>query len=124
MVTAMMTAAAVEEVMDEMIMVDTEDVMTMIADTADVIVMTTPHAELTDTLAETIDTAEVATSDVEAEEDTLIAMIGEIEMVVDHLAMWLQQPPMVTQLLVERRGSHTEVDATMMRASPVVNFDR
>jgi hypothetical protein len=124
MVTDMMTAAVAEEAMAEMIMVDTEDVMIMIADTVDAIVMTMLRAGSTDTPAGTIDTVEEATSDAEVEEDTLIATIGETEMVEDHPAMWLQQLPMVIPLLVEKLESHTEVEATMMKDSPVVNIDR
>ena len=109
--------------MAEMTTMDTEDVMIMIAAMADAIVMTMLLAGSTDTPVETIDTAEAVMTDAEAEEDTRIVMIGETEMAAVHPAMQLQQLPMVTQLLVERAGSHTEVDATMMRATPVVNSD-
>ncbi len=107
----------------------TEDVMT-IADTAEMIV-TVAMAEIatTDTLlAESIamlvmtDTAAVLVMiDVEAAADTLIVMSEEA--IVAPLARLRQQPPMVILLLVERLGNHMEVEATMMRDSPVVNID-
>jgi hypothetical protein len=63
---------------------------------------------------------------------TLIAMTVVVTVVetavvtatVDaHPEMLLHLPPMVTQLLAERAGSHTEVE-TMMRDTPVVTIDR
>lgn len=58
------------------------------------------------------------------EEDTLIAMTELAIATVDaHPEMLLPLPPMVTQLLVEKLGSHTEVE-TMMRDIPVVVIDR
>jgi hypothetical protein len=107
----------------------TEDV-TIIADTAEMIV-TVAMAEIatTDTpLAESIamlvttDTAAAAVmTDVEAVVDTPIVMREEVT--VAPLARLRLQPPMVIQLLVERLGNHTEVEATMMRDSPVEIID-
>jgi len=65
--------------------------------------------------------AEVVMTDVEAVVDTPIVMREEVT--VAPLARLRLQPPMVIQLLVERLGNHTEVEATMMRDSPVENID-
>jgi hypothetical protein len=104
--------------------------VTIIADTAEMIV-TVAMAEIatTDTpLAESIamlvttDTAAAAVmTDVEAVVDTPIVMREEVT--VAPLARLRLQPPMVIQLLVERLGNHTEVEATMMRDSPVEIID-
>ncbi len=64
--------------------------------------------------------AAVEMIDVEAEEDTLIVTIEATEA---PLAMGRQQPPMVTQHLVQKLGSHTEVEATMMTDIIVVTID-
>jgi hypothetical protein len=121
-VTTAMTIAAVEAEA-------TEDATT-IADTAEMIV-TVAMAEIATTvtlLAESIampvmtDTAaEVVMTDVEAVVDTPIVMREEVT--VAPLARLRLQPPMVIQLLVERLGNHTEVEAMMMRDSPVENID-
>jgi hypothetical protein len=122
-VTTAMTIAVVEAEA-------TEDA-TIIADTAEMIV-TVGMAEIATTvtpLAESIamppvmtDTAaEVVMTDVEAVVDTPIVMREEVT--VAPLARLRLQPPMVIQLLVERLGNHTEVEATMMRDSPVENID-
>jgi hypothetical protein len=104
----------------------------IIADTAEMIV-TVAMAEIatTDTpLAEsivmavedvTIDTAAVVVmTDVEVVEDTLIVMTEVIEA---PLATHHQQLPMETQPLAQKLGNHMEVEATMMRDTPVANID-
>ena len=124
MVTATTTDAVAEA--------DTEAARSTVADMA-VIAVTivtvamaetvtiTPLVESIATLV-TTDIAAVATmTDVEEEVDTLIVMT---EATVAPLATHRQQPPpMVIQLLVERLGNHTEVEATTMRGFPVVNID-
>jgi hypothetical protein len=122
---AVMTAMTIAAVEAEA----TEDA-TIIADTAEMIV-TVAMAEIATTvtpLGESIampvmtDTAaEVVMTDVEAVVDTPIVMREEVT--VAPLARLRLQPPMVIQLLVERLGNHTEVEATMMRDSPVENID-
>ena len=122
MVTATMIVAVEEEATEEDVMI--------IADTAEMIV-TVAMAEIATTvtlLAESIampvmtDTAaEVVMTDVEAVVDTPIVMREEATVAL--LARLRQQPPMVIQLLVERLGNHTEVEATMTRDSPVVIID-
>ena len=119
MVIATMTVVAEED--------DTEVVRTTEATAETIVTVVTAETVTITPLAEwiamlvTIDTAVVVTTtDVEVVEDTLIVMT---EATVAPLAMLSQQPPMVIQLLVERLGNHTEVEATTMRESPVVNFD-
>jgi hypothetical protein len=70
--------------------------------------MGTPH-EVTAMAVETI-----AMSAVEVVEDTVIATTETLAA----LAMLLQQPPMVIQLLVQRLGN-LMVAATLMRNTPV-----
>ena len=83
--------------------------------------MDTLLVELTAMPDVTIAMAAAETSVVVAAEDTLIVMT---EVTAVPLATHRQQPPMVIQLLVERLESHMEVEATMMRDTPVVNIDR
>lgn len=96
---AVTTAATEATAVIEMIMLLVESIaMLVTTDTAAVVVMT----------------------DVEVAEDTLTVMTEEIEA---QLAMARQQPPMATQPLVEKAGSHTEVETTMLRDTPVVNIN-
>jgi hypothetical protein len=119
MATATMIVVVAEEA--------TVDVTTT-ADTVEMIVtvamaeiaMITPPVESIAMLAMTDTAAVVAMTDVEAVEDTLIVMR---EATVAPLARLRQQPPMVILLLVESLVNHTEVEATRMRESPVVNID-
>jgi predicted nuclease of predicted toxin-antitoxin system len=120
MVIAMTTVAVEED--DTEVVRTTEAMAEMIVTvvTAEIVTIT-PHAESIATRDVTTGTAAVAmTTDEEVVEDTLIVMT---EATVAPLAMLRQQPPMVILLLVERLGNHTEVEATTMRGSPVVNID-
>ena len=120
MVIATMTVVAEED--------DTEVVRTTEA-TAETIVTVvtaetvtiTPLAEWIAMLVTTDTAAVVVMTDVAAVVDTPIVMREEVT--VAPLARLRLQPPMVIQLLVERLGNHTEVEATMMRDSPVENID-
>jgi hypothetical protein len=118
------TAVAEAEAMVEaaMIIVDTAE-MIVIVGTAEIATMDTPLAELIAMAVEDVmtDTAAVVVmTDVEAVEDTLIVMTEVIEA---PLATHHQQLPMETQPLARKLGSHMEVEATMMRDTPVANID-
>lgn len=82
--------------------------------TATVVDVMTAVAAVADTLTATI----VATA------VNVVVNVVEIAMVDAHPVMQLRQPPMVTQPLAEMLGSHTEVDTTMMRNTPIVAIDR
>jgi hypothetical protein len=119
MATATMIVVVAEEATEDV--TTTADIAEMIVTVAMAEIATsTPLAESIATLATTDTAAVAAMIDVEAVEDIPIAMR---EANVAPLARLRQQPPMVIQLLVERLGNHTEVEATMMRESPVVNID-
>jgi len=120
--TVMMTAAVEAMVEAEMIIVEAIAEMIVIVDMAAEIVMTDILHELTDINAMTGTVAEVVMTDAEEVEDILIVMIEEIVAIVAQPVMLHQQPAMAT-LLLEKLGNHTEVEATMMRKSPVVNID-
>jgi hypothetical protein len=125
MVTATMTAAVV--VVDGA-MTTVEDTAEMIVTVAMAVIATTdtPHEELIVMPARTDTAAVAAMIDVEAVADTLIVTIEVIVALASlaSLAILLHQPPMVIQLLVEMLGNHTEVDATMMRDTPLGIIDR
>jgi hypothetical protein len=107
-------------VVDVMIIVDIA-VMIVTADMAAVIeTMDTLHEESTDMLA-MIDIAAVEVMiDEEVAEDTLIVMTEELT--APHAMLLLLPAAMVIQHLL---GNHTpEVEASMMRDSPVENIDR
>jgi hypothetical protein len=128
MVTVSMIVVVVAEAMVAMIptaIVDPAEMIVVTVATADVIVMTdTLLVVLTAMPDVMIVTAAAETSDVAVVEDILIVMSGVVIATVDaHPEMLLQLPHMVTPLLVERLGSHMEVE-TMMRDTPVVAIDR
>ncbi len=109
--------------------VEAMEAATTIEDTAEMIVtvamaVTTVMAmrpESTDMEDAMIATAAVVEMiDVEVVEDTPIVMTEATEA---PLAMGRQQPPMVTQHLVQKLGNHTEVEATMMTDIIVVIID-
>jgi hypothetical protein len=118
--TAMMTVVVAAEATEDVTTIgDTAEMIVTVA-TAEIATMDMPLAESIAMLVMT-DIAAVVTSVVEAVVDTPIVMREEVT--VAPLARLRQQPPMVIQLLVERLGNHTEVEATMMRDSPVENID-
>jgi hypothetical protein len=121
MVTATMIVA-VEEATEEdvMIIADTAEMIVTVA-MAEIATMDTPPAESIAMLVTTDIAAVVVMTDVAAVVDTPIVMREEATVAL--LAKLRQQPPMVIQLLVERLGNHTEVEATMTRDSPVVIID-
>jgi hypothetical protein len=127
--TVSMTAAVEDIVMTHTATVDpVEMIVAIVAMDAAIVMMDMLHVVLTVMPDAMTDMAVVETTVVEVEVDTLIAMIveetvEEIAMVDVHPVMSLQQPPMVTQLLAERAGSHMEVEFTMTRNSPVVAID-
>ena len=119
MVIATMTVV-VEEDDTEVVRITEATAETIVTVVTAETVTITPLAEWIAMLVTTDTAVVVTTTDVEVVEDTLIVMT---EATVAPLAMLSQQPPMVIQLLVERLGNHTEVEATMMRDSPVENID-
>jgi hypothetical protein len=125
MATATMTAAVV---VGGGAMTTVEDTAEMIVTVATAVIATTatPHVELIVMPARTDTAAVAAMIDVEAVADTLIVTIEVIAALASlvSLAILLHQPPMVIQLLVEMLGNHTEVDATMMRDTPLGIIDR
>jgi hypothetical protein len=128
MATVSMIVAVAAEATAEMILTATEDLVAMIVVTeamADVIAMTdmVPVESIVMLAVMTATAAVEEMSDAEVVEVTLIATSVVIATVDAHPEMLLQLPPMVTQHLVERVGSHTEVE-TMMIDSPVVVIDR
>jgi hypothetical protein len=122
MATATMTAAVVVE---DGAMTTVEDTAEMIVTVAMAAIATTdmPHVELIVMPARTDTAAVAAMIGVEAVADTLIVTI-EVIAALANLAILLHQPPMVIQLLVEMLGNHTEVDAMMMRDTPLGIIDR
>lgn len=126
-----MTAAAVDSVTTLTATVDPAVMTVATADTDAVTATTTLPVESTVTeVAATTATVDVMTA-VAAVADTLTATtvatavtVEEIAMVDAHPVMQHHQPPMVTQPLAEKLGSHTEVDTTMMRNTPIVAIDR
>jgi hypothetical protein len=122
MVTATMIVAVEEEATEEdvMIIADTAEMIVTVA-MAEIATMDTPPAESIAMLVTTDTVAVVVMTDVAAVVDTPIVMREEATVAL--LARLRQQPPMVIQLLVERLGNHTEVEATMTRDSPVVIID-
>ena len=120
--TAMMTAAAVEVTVADVITIvatEEDDVTIVTVDMAET-VTTMPPVESTATPAMT-DTAVVVMTDVEAAVATLIVM--SVVATVAQLAMPRPQPPMVIQLLEESPGNHMEVEASMKIDLSVVNID-
>lgn len=126
-----MTAAAVDSVTTLTATVDPAVMTVVTADTDAATATTTLPVESTVTeVAATTATVDVMTA-VAVVAVTLIATtvatavnVVEIAMVDAHPVMQLRQPPMVTQPLAEKLGSHTEVDTTMMRNTPIVAIDR
>lgn len=104
-------------------MVVAEKTVTEVTAAVTVTTTTMLHVELTATPAlATIATAVEAMSAVE--EDTMTETdTTEVAVMTDQLETWLLQLPMVIQLLAERLESHTEVEATMMKDTPVVNIN-
>jgi hypothetical protein len=121
--TTTVTMTAAVEVMVEVVMIIVEAIaeMIVIVATAEIAMMDTLLV-WTDINAMTAIAAEVAMTDVEEVEDILIVMTEEIVVTVVQPVMLHQQPAMAT-LLLEKLGNHTEVEATMMKDSPVVNID-
>ena len=119
----MMIAAAVVEAMEAVTIIEATAEMIVIVAMAVIVMMMLP--ELTD-MVEVAMTAIAAVAEmtdvevVEVVEDTLIVMR---EATVAQLAMARQQPPMVTQHLVQKLGNHTEVEATMMTDIIVASID-
>ena len=124
-----MTAAVVASVTTLTATVDPAVMTVVTADTAAVNATTTLPVEptVTEVDAMTATVVDVMTA-VAAVADTLTVTtavnVVEIAMVDAHPVMQLRQPPMVTQPLAEMLGSHTEVDTTMMRNTPIVAIDR
>jgi len=121
--TVMMTAAV--EAMAEAVMIIVEAIaeMIVIVDMAAETVMMDILHESTDINAMTGTVVEVVMTDVEeVEEDILIVMNEQIVANVAQPVMLHQQLATAT-LLLEKLGNHTEVEATMMRKSPVVIID-
>jgi hypothetical protein len=114
----MMTVAVVEEVMAAMMIIA---VMIAVNEDMAEIATTMLPVELTATPAMTAIAAVEVMIVLVVAEDTLIVMT---EVIVAPVAMVHQQPPMAILPLVERLGSHTEVETTMMIDIPVVNIDR
>lgn len=115
-----------EIVMPEMIVVEVtvmttveaEVIVAMIVTAVMVVtVMTTLLVELIAMPVKTV----TAAAEVMTVVEVVMVVVGMITVIVP-LAM-LHQPPMVTQLLAARAESHTMVEATMMRDSPVANLD-
>lgn len=93
--------------------------MTVIVVTVVGTVMITLPAVVTDMLVMTDTVVEAMTT--VAEE--LFTRTDTIEEIVVQVVMLHQSPPMVIQLLVEKAGSHMEVEAMMMIGSPVESID-
>lgn len=126
-----MTAVAVDSVTTLTATVDPVVMTVATADTDAVTATTTlPVESIVTEVAATTATVDVMTA-VAVVADTLTATtvatavtVEEIAMVDAHPVMQPRQPPMVTQPLAEKLGSHTEVDTTMMRNTPIVAIDR
>ena len=129
--TAMMTVAAAASVTTLIATVDPAAMTVVTADMAAVTVTTTPHVESTAMVdAMTATDVEVMTAVAEVADIQTVTIVAtaqtvvEIAMVGAHPVMQHHQPPMVTQPLAEMLGSHTEVDTSMMRNTPIVAIDR
>jgi len=122
MATAMMIAAVEVEatVEDVTTTVVTAAEMNVIVDTAETVTTAMLPVELIVMPVMTAIAAEEVMTDVVAAEATLTAM-SVVNVALP--AMLRQLPLMVIQHLVERPGNHTEVEATMMRNSLVVNIE-
>ncbi len=117
----MTVAAAVEDTVDVITIADMVDAETSVSEAMVETVTIMPLAESIATLVRT-DTAVEERTDVEVVEDTADETMTEATVAL-LVKLLHQPPPMVIQHLVERHGNHTEVEATMMRDSPVVNID-
>jgi len=120
----MIVAAEAVDTVDVITIVAMADVvMTVIVDTAEIVMNTLP-VESTATLAMIATAAEEEMTAVEEGVADMVVVVTMREATVALLERLLHQPLlMVTQHLAPRDANHTEVEATMTRNSPVANID-